>query len=124
MLTHARFKTRFALGSYPDHRLRTATLGGTGWQADLAIGEGIARLGWWNTFLDPGGEIGEALLDTWHIVDQPGRRCTGRIGGQKQRCDVLRIFCPLQPEGRKSVVWGKSVSVRVVSGGCRILKKN
>src|SRR3546814_6542749 len=27
-----------------------------------------------------------------------GRRCTGRIGGHKQRCDVLRIFCPLQPE--------------------------
>src|SRR3546814_10495946 len=50
MLTHARFKTRFALGSYPDHRLRAATFGGTGWQADLAIGEGIARLGWWNTF--------------------------------------------------------------------------
>src|SRR3546814_19158036 len=46
----------------------------------------------------PGGEIGEALLDTWYIVDQPGRRCTGRIGGQKQRCDVPRIFCPLQPE--------------------------
>src|SRR3546814_8013401 len=68
MLTHARFKTRFALGSYPDHRLRTATFGGTGWQADLAIGEGIARLGWWNTFLDPGGEIGEALLDTWHKI--------------------------------------------------------
>src|SRR3546814_2313843 len=40
MLTHARFKTRFALGSYPDHRLRTATFGGPGWQADLAIGEG------------------------------------------------------------------------------------
>src|SRR3546814_16562694 len=97
MLTHALFKTRFALGSYPDHRLRTATFGGTGWQADLAIGEGLARLGWWNTFLDPGGEIGEALLAPSHIVDQPGPRCPGRLGVTKQRCEHLRLFCHRHP---------------------------
>src|SRR3546814_18529146 len=70
MLTHARFKTRFALVSYPNHRLRTATFVGTVSQADLAIGAGIARLGRWNTFLVPIAEIDYHLLNYWHLINE------------------------------------------------------
>src|SRR3546814_11327989 len=36
---------------------------------------------------------------------------------------MVSSFMPLTPEDRKSVVQGKSVSVRVDLGGCRLVKK-
>src|SRR3546814_16698721 len=45
----------------------------------------------------------------------------GRIGGAWE--DGQRVFRGIPYADRKSVVWGKSVSVRVDLGGRRIIKK-
>src|SRR3546814_20964542 len=58
------------------------------------------------------------------------RRCfplCNREGSEADQANFL-AFLQSAPDGiknteRKSVVWGKSVSVRVNLGGCRILKK-
>src|SRR3546814_18678269 len=57
---------------------------------------------------------------------QAGAGARGEPGaeiGGAQRPEVGKAGGPAAMEDRKSVVWGKSGSVRVGSGGCRTLQK-
>src|SRR3546814_17036344 len=100
---------------------RYAGIGGME-QRTLAFDEIPAAIeaGWRDPFGAAGDEIGDHRIDG-HAGT--GDENAGLAGGTKIRREAALAHGALECEDRKSVVSGKSVSVRVDLGGRRILKQ-
>src|SRR3546814_18422289 len=72
-------------------------------------------------------DLGSGGLSTPGRASAPARRRAGGVGAALRHHGVMLLFLlvrrPPLPADRKSVVLGKSVSVRVDLGGSRIIKK-